>query len=116
MKTAEKIKIADTLRKESNSAMKLLERVTSNWTKELVKAKTPKERTIVNQKFTDLYAKADKKENKAYAKYYNFVDKNFEKTAVQNSVRGGVFTEKEFINRLKKETMTTAKVKPTKKK
>lgn len=102
MKFEEKIKQADLLRKESNKAYKELERVVNNWGSELNKSKTPQERVKINKKYSALYSKADKLEDKSYANYYNFVDKQFDRQAVQKCCRGGTFMKKEFINRLSK--------------
>ncbi len=100
MKTVEKIKKADALRKNSNTASKSLEKVTKDWDRETNKAKTPQQRKHVNEKYTELYAKADKQENKAYAKYYNFVHKNFQKSTIDKSLNGGNFVDKSFIDGL----------------
>lgn len=107
MKFEEKIKQADSLRKELNQAYKKLERVVNNWDSEWEKAKTPQERTKINKKYSSLYSKADKLEDKTYTKYYNFVDKQFDRQTVQECCRGGTFMKKEFINRLAKSGKTT---------
>ncbi len=98
----DKIKIANELRKQSNQALREVEKVTCDWTRKVADAKTTGELRRVNKEYRDKYNKADKKESKAYAKYYGFVHKHWDEKTINESGGRGKFDQKSFINNLAK--------------
>lgn len=98
-----KIRRADELRVESNKAMQKLERIQKNWNKALSETKSMRKRREIDNKYSDKFEKANKKENESYERYSSYVHNNFGKKRIDYALHASQnFMSKQFINALGK--------------
>lgn len=101
------VKKADKLRKEVNKEFSLANLYIAKWEKANKKA-TPKKIKENNKKFGAIVAKQEKKTDKAYAAYYNYIHKNVSKTKINKALDKSVkktklgAMSKTFLNELSK--------------
>lgn len=95
-----KLKMANTLRIKSNEATKSAEKIADEWIQKEKKCKTQSEIKKLNAEYSKRFDRADEKESVAYRNYYDFVARNFDSRIVRGVSAGGIFMDKEFINKL----------------
>lgn len=93
---------ANELREKSAKLMQKNENLREEWRLALFRAKSPKERDEIDNKYIPRIDALEKKEKESYMRYSDYVDKHFKRDNILKATAGGVFMEKTFITRLRK--------------
>lgn len=97
-----KIDKANELREKSNKAQARAEQLTEEWRLALLRARTPEKRKEIDERYSEKFEIANKKDSEAYKRYHDFVVKNFSFDKIQRATADGAFMDKTFITRLRK--------------
>ena len=116
------IKKAESLLMANLQADKNEDKIIGEWEKKRARAKTAQEKARIDKTYGQRVDQEEKKGNKAYKAYYDYIHDNFQKSEIENAVKAtGNFTKKSFLRKLfgkpaPKKTTAKPKAKPTAKK